>query len=175
MCVSIACPNPCFGTLKDNSSKVSLIQQSVHYKAVALPQDYILSIEMQMSNLQTSSSAQRMLDLDTGRKVIVSCTQGPLMIVGRTRHGRFAVVRIDLQRGMHPHCKALLSGVEGLLGGVTSSVANDKNVVAEQIHSVADEHDVLVPVHELHKVIAILFRIKFAAYRRAQPSHKARR
>ena len=81
----------------------------------------------------------------------MSCLQDADENQDRTRHGRFAIVRIDLQRGMHPHCKALLSGVEGLLGGVASSVANDENVVTEQIYSVADEHDVLVPVHELHK------------------------
>ena len=94
---------------------------------------------------------------------------GRLKSMARTRHGRFAIVRVDLQRGVHSHCKALFSGMKGLLGGVTSSVANDQDMVAEQIHSVADEHDVLVPVHELQsKTTLILNRTSSA--KRAQPS-----
>ncbi len=52
---------------------------------------------------------------------------------------------------MHANCKALLGCMESLLGGVTASVANDKDMVAEEVYCMADEHDVLVPIHELQE------------------------
>ena len=67
-----------------------------------------------------------------------------------TWHGGLAIVWVDLQRCMHANCKALLCCMESLLRGVASCVADDHDVVAEEIHSVADEHDVLIPVHELY-------------------------
>ena len=60
---------------------------------------------------------------------------------------------------MHANCKALQCCMESLLGGVAPCVANDQDVVAEEIHSMADKHDVLIPVHELHSRHACLEHI----------------
>ena len=57
---------------------------------------------------------------------------------------------------MHANCKALLCCMESLLGGVAAGVANDQDVVAEEVHSMADKHDVLIPIHELHSRQACL-------------------
>ena len=87
-----------------------------------------------------------------------------------TWHGGFAIVRVDLQGGMHANCKSLLCCMESLLGGVAPCVANDQDVVAEEIHGMADKHDVLIPVHELHSRQACLQYI-LDLDNRAPPRH----
>ena len=76
-----------------------------------------------------------------------------------TWHGGLAIVGVDLQGGMHANRKALLCCMESLLGGVAPCVADDQDVVAEEIHSMADQHYVLIPVHELHSKHARLQHI----------------
>ena len=61
----------------------------------------------------------------------------------------FAVVRVDVEGGVHPDGEPLLGGVDGFSGGVASGVADDFDACAEAVDGVAYEHDVLVPAHEL--------------------------
>ena len=60
-----------------------------------------------------------------------------------------AVVRVDLQRGVHAHRETLFRGVQGLPRAVAARVAHHRELATERVHGVRDEHDVLVPAHEL--------------------------
>eukprot|EP00212_Chloropicon_laureae_P007648 CAMPEP_0197494824 /NCGR_PEP_ID=MMETSP1311-20131121/32534_1 /TAXON_ID=464262 /ORGANISM="Genus nov. species nov., Strain RCC856" /LENGTH=340 /DNA_ID=CAMNT_0043040267 /DNA_START=74 /DNA_END=1097 /DNA_ORIENTATION=+ len=63
--------------------------------------------------------------------------------------GSLAIVRVNLERGVHANVESLLGRVHRLARGVTAGVADDLDVAPEGVHRVRDEHDVLVPRHEL--------------------------
>ena len=73
----------------------------------------------------------------------------PSEVLLHAPHGGLAVVRVDLERGVHADVEPLLRGVERLPCAVASGVADDLDVSAKSVHGVRDEHDVLVPRHEL--------------------------
>ncbi|GER27166.1 phosphotyrosine protein phosphatases superfamily protein, partial [Striga asiatica] len=58
-------------------------------------------------------------------------------------------VKPSREGGVHADGKALLGCMDGLAGRVASGVADDFDRGAEAVDRVADEHDVLVPRHEL--------------------------
>ena len=64
-------------------------------------------------------------------------------------HGRLPVVRIDLQRRMHPHGKPLLRRVVRFPRAVAPRVSDHFDSVPEAVHGVSDEHDVFVPTHKV--------------------------
>eukprot|EP00976_Prorocentrum_cordatum_P046809 945866-Prorocentrum_minimum.AAC.10 len=75
--------------------------------------------------------------------------EGYICVVVLTGEGRLAVVGVDLQGGVHADREPLLRGVHRLLGGVGPCVADDVQMVAVGVCSVRDEHDVLVPSHQM--------------------------
>ena len=83
-------------------------------------------------------------------------------VLQQARGARLAVVRVDLQRAVHPDREALLGGVQRLARRVGPRVAHDEQAPAvlasspaavpappERVDGVRDQHHVLVPAHQL--------------------------
>ena len=77
----------------------------------------------------------------------------------QARRAGLPVVRVDLQRAVHSHSKALLRRVQRLARRVGPSVADDQQALlalpvsplapSERVDRVRDQHHVLVPAHQL--------------------------
>mmetsp|Transcript_2151 Transcript_2151/g.5870 ORF Transcript_2151/g.5870 Transcript_2151/m.5870 type:complete len:335 (+) Transcript_2151:141-1145(+) len=97
------------------------------------------------------------------------------------------VVRIDLQGGVHPHVEPLLGRVECLSRAVTPRVAYHLDLSSIRVHRVRDQHDVLVPRHQLtlsrrstdyhalHSVLYLILQELVVAHQVELPVWKVRR
>mmetsp|Transcript_3146 Transcript_3146/g.9307 ORF Transcript_3146/g.9307 Transcript_3146/m.9307 type:complete len:343 (+) Transcript_3146:48-1076(+) len=63
--------------------------------------------------------------------------------------GCLAVVGVDVERGVHPHPKALLRGVDCLPGRIRPCVPDDLDPASKLVHGVCNEHNMLVPGHQM--------------------------
>ena len=63
--------------------------------------------------------------------------------------GRFSVVGIDLEGGIHTEGKTVTGGFQGFTGVVAAGIADDHEFITEAVDTVGDEHQVFFPVHQM--------------------------
>ncbi len=61
----------------------------------------------------------------------------------------FPVVGVDLQCGIHPHRKPLLRRMQRFSRRITASVTDHRHSLPEGVDGVRDQHNVLIPAHQL--------------------------
>lgn len=151
----IECPDP---------ASNALLQQQQHQQQMKLQliasrkaQDLLLTALATHRNLLCGCQSIKVGEDSNG----VTCSAGDVVYNGgsltddstevchQSIERRFAIVWVDLQRCMHANCKTLLCRVQRLPGGVAASIAYDLQLIAKAVDCVCDQHDVLIPTHQL--------------------------